>query len=791
MIRKIGKFEVRRLLGRGAQSAVYLGWDPHLQREVAIKLLRPRAPGSAQTRPLLNEARAVSQLRHPRIVPIFEAGEYDEGIYLVFEYVPGATLAQLLRKDGALPARRAGEVMLGILEAIDHAHAAGIIHRDLKPSNILVDGDDQPRVMDFGIARRPAADSGLEADLLGTPAYMAPEYIGQRALTPQYDVYAAGLILYEMVCGVSAVQGDNAFQALHQNAHVPLIFPADTAGRIEPGLRDLIAKATAKEPELRYGSARQMKEALEALLRPPAQAATASSSGAQSTLDFLLRRMQLKSDFPAMSASIHAIQRLAASDKADVSTLSNSILKDFALTNKILRLVNSALYPVRSGERIRTVSRAIVMLGFDAVRSIAISLMLFEHIRDKKHAEALKDEFLRTNLSGILARELGQRLLPGATEETFICALFHNLGRLLTHYYFWEEAETIARLIERERCSEDQAALRVLGISYQDLGIGVARSWGFPEPIVHSMRRLPAGQLTRPHNPEERQRLVSAFANEICGMLENTEPVQRSDGLSRLMQRFGEVLPLGDAELRGVVERSLEGVGELAAALHINLRQTRLGNHVVEPAVTGAGGSASAAALPAAVSTAAALGLAEAAPALPEPEGRDAPGILAAGIQEISRALLEDLSLNDLLHIIAETIYRAIDARRVLMCMRDGRTGVMRARFGFGAEADEAVSRFQFPLGGPDLFNLVLGKDADVLIRDTSDPKIRARLPEWYLRAFDAPTFLLFPVSIRQVPVALIYADHERAGAIVVAEQELALLHTLRNQAALAIKQAR
>ncbi|HSW11474.1 MAG TPA: protein kinase, partial [Solimonas sp.] len=403
MIHNIGKFEVRRLLGRGGQSQVFLAHDPDLQREVAIKRLNGRtAPG--RTASVHAEARTVSRLRHPNIVPIFEMGEQDGQVHLVFEYVAGQTLQQLLAQSGALPTRRAVELMAAVLEAIEQAHAEGIIHRDLKPSNILIEKDGRPRVMDFGIAAKPSPEPGLEQDLLGTPAYMAPEYVTHRVVTEQYDVFSAGLILYEMLCGRRAVQGDNPFQAIHQIANVPLVFPADAVERIDSRLHEILAKATAKEPELRYASAKQMREALQEYLKPTVE--TAADSGHQSTLEFLLRRMRVKSDFPAMSTSINAIQRLAASDKADVNNLSNSILKDFALTNKILRLVNSAYYPNRSGERIRTVSRAIVMLGFDAVRGIAISLMLFDHIRDKKHAGALKEEFLRANLGGMLAREL-------------------------------------------------------------------------------------------------------------------------------------------------------------------------------------------------------------------------------------------------------------------------------------------------------------------------------------------------------------------------------------------------
>ncbi|MDX9738237.1 MAG: serine/threonine-protein kinase, partial [Azonexus sp.] len=134
MMQKIGRFEIRGELGRGAQSVVYRAWDPQLEREVAIKTLHFQQPKPGQNRALLAEARSVSRLRHANLVPIFEAGEEEGDLYLVFEYVPGRNLAEFLRIHGALQPVRAAGIMRDILVAVAQAHAAGVIHRDLKPS---------------------------------------------------------------------------------------------------------------------------------------------------------------------------------------------------------------------------------------------------------------------------------------------------------------------------------------------------------------------------------------------------------------------------------------------------------------------------------------------------------------------------------------------------------------------------------------------------------------------------------------------------------------------------------
>ena len=201
MSKHIGRFEIIRELGRGAQSVVYLARDPHLQREVAIKTLHFSRPDPQKNEQLLVEARMVSQLRHPNIVPIFEADEEQGDLYLVFEYVPGKNLGEFLEASGRLTPVKAIAILHPVLDAIAHAHAAGIIHRDLKPNNILIGSDGMPRVMDFGIASRIETQTNDGETFMGTPSYMAPEYIAHRESSARTDVFSAGLILYEMLTG--------------------------------------------------------------------------------------------------------------------------------------------------------------------------------------------------------------------------------------------------------------------------------------------------------------------------------------------------------------------------------------------------------------------------------------------------------------------------------------------------------------------------------------------------------------------------------------------------------------
>lgn len=810
MPQKIGKFDILRVLGTGAQSVVYLAHDPQLQREVAIKSLHLDRRDEARKQALMDEARTVSRLRHPNIVPIFDAGEQDGDPYLVFEYVEGRSLAERLREDGGLPASRAAELMLQILDAVEYAHRHGIVHRDLKPSNILMSADGVPRVMDFGIAVRVNQDGspGIGEGILGTPAYLAPECINEGRASVQSDIFSAGLILCELVTGKPVVGGRNVLAVLHRMSSEPIRLPPEAAGVVDDRLGDIILKAAAMDTAARYADVPALRDALKAWLTPQEEApARGGEGGKQSTLDFLLRRMRHKSDFPALSEAISTINRLAASEQESVSSLSNTILRDVALTNKLMRLVNSAFYKQAGGGAISTISRAVMILGFGTVRSIATSLILMEHLQNKGQATQLREEFVRAIMSGILARDMAKKGMAKDFEEAFICSMFHNLGRMLAYYYFPDETAEIRKHLAQSGGSEAAASAKVLGISYEELGIGVARSWGFPDSMVGSMRRLPDGPVKKSANPNERLRQLAGLSDQLCTVFEQVPAEKQKAELQKIGRRFGDSIPLDFEQLEQTVKRSLEEVVNYTAAIRLNLQQSTIGRQI--SAWSGKkpeGGAAAEADAPAISSipgnltrTAIAAALPAEAPAAPAgaagaggPSLEEAQAILNAGIQDITGSLVGDYALADILRIIIETMYRGIGFQHVLLCIKDARSNSMAAKFGFGPEVETIIPRFRFPLGGrKDIFDVALSRGADILISDIRDPKISGHIPEWFGKAVAAETFILFPLVIKNAPVGLIYADKAHADELAIPENVLSMLRALRNQAVLAIKQSR
>lgn len=248
---------------------VYLAHDADLDRPVAVKTLRDLAL-DAEMRELFlsrfqNEARAAALLHHPNIVQIFDVGEDPNvGPYLVFEYVEGRTLKQLLKKSGPLSQERLLEVAQQVGDALATAHVAGVIHRDLKPENLLLTDNGQVKLADFGIARVPNADLTKEGQFLGTPCYSAPETLRGGEYSEQSDLFSFGAVLYEAVSGERAFPGAEAMAVAHAVMNDSPVPPseANRGANIPSTVDATIMRALSKTPGDRYASARTLVAAL-------------------------------------------------------------------------------------------------------------------------------------------------------------------------------------------------------------------------------------------------------------------------------------------------------------------------------------------------------------------------------------------------------------------------------------------------------------------------------------------------------------------------------------------------
>ncbi|HEV2998623.1 MAG TPA: protein kinase, partial [Solirubrobacteraceae bacterium] len=206
-----GRYEVLARIGSGGMADVYLTQDRLLSRQVAVKLLHRRfAEDEEFVERFRREASSAAGLSHPNVVGIFDRGEWDGTYYIVMEYLPGRTLKSVVREEGALDPTQASEIAIQILRAVRFAHRRGIIHRDIKPQNVILDEEGRAKVADFGIARAGASDMTMTGSIMGTAQYLSPEQAQGWAVSEASDLYAVGIVLYELLTGRVPFEGETA-----------------------------------------------------------------------------------------------------------------------------------------------------------------------------------------------------------------------------------------------------------------------------------------------------------------------------------------------------------------------------------------------------------------------------------------------------------------------------------------------------------------------------------------------------------------------------------------------------
>ncbi|MFJ6521404.1 Stk1 family PASTA domain-containing Ser/Thr kinase [Streptomyces filamentosus] len=247
-----GRYRVDARIAVGGMATVYRAVDTRLDRVLALKVMHPALAADAVfVERFIREAKSVARLAHPNVVGVFDQGAEGAYVYLAMEYVSGCTLRDVLRERGALQPRAALDVLEPVLAALGAAHRAGFVHRDMKPENVLIGDDGRVKVADFGLVRSVGSATATTGAVLGTVSYLAPEQIEHGTADTRADVYACGVVLYEMLTGAKPHSGDTPAQVLYQHLNTDVPAPSAVVPGLPPALDDLVAAATARDPEVR------------------------------------------------------------------------------------------------------------------------------------------------------------------------------------------------------------------------------------------------------------------------------------------------------------------------------------------------------------------------------------------------------------------------------------------------------------------------------------------------------------------------------------------------------------
>jgi serine/threonine protein kinase len=275
-IETLGKYEIKRPLGRGAMGTVYEGWDPIIARRVAIKTVRLPDNDDPETEEALarfrREAQAAGRLTHPNIVGVFDYGETNDLAYIVMEFVDGPTLKTLLDKQERFALADAVRVMEDVLAGLQFSHERGVVHRDIKPANVMLTSSGQAKIADFGIARIESSSMTQAGTLLGTPAYMSPEQFMGQVVDARSDIYSSGVLLYQLLTGERPFEGGLS-AIMHKALNTEPPAPSQLSVTAPPSFDPVVRHAMAKRPQDRFASAKAFAEAIRAAVAQQAEPA--------------------------------------------------------------------------------------------------------------------------------------------------------------------------------------------------------------------------------------------------------------------------------------------------------------------------------------------------------------------------------------------------------------------------------------------------------------------------------------------------------------------------------------
>ena len=491
----------------------------------------------------------------------------------------------------------------------------------------------------------------------------------------------------------------------------------------------------------------------------------------------LIRKIKLRKDFPSFTQTIETLKKITSDNNVTLNTLSSTILRDVSLTNKLLKVVNSAYFN-RSETKISSISRAVILLGLNELRHIATSIMLFDNIQDSDQTEQLKELVFHTLMSAQIGQKLASINKLADKEDAYVCSLLNTLGKLLVKFYLHEESKKIDLLVSQQNITENKAANKVLGVKYYELGMEIAREWNFPDKVINSMNPIESSAYLKIYNDTKALQVISHFSNELVATLK-LPFIQQPKKIISLVDQFSQSLKINKEITSSLLQNSFTAMMEFSKLVKFDFMKsiyyrphefydksqhstTKSGSdHNVDSAI-----------------------LKERL----ELESLTSVKILNEGIHEIIDALAQDVSINEVFQMVIESIYRAMPEYRVLIAFLNPKNKVIQAKMGFGENINELKNNFSFVNNSvSDVFGLCLSKNADILIKDTKDKKIINNIPTWYSRKINAKSFVIFPIVVKKRPVGMIYIDGDLSSTVNISNEQLGALKTLRNQLIMSI----
>jgi len=566
-----GPYQLLRLLGKSAQTMLWLAQDTRGDTEVMLAMPRVQPVDADALGAWVARVRRTLRLKHPRLARLLDVGEHERWPFAVYERGEFVTWAEKLNAKG-LPATELTQWSVQVLDGLAYAHEGGAAHRDLQPYWLLVDQAGNARLMGLEIV-----DAESFAQFFVPPATEVDEQqaaVDERRMQRQsaeIDVLALGLVMHQVLAGAVPLDEPDLARVVgrlppfgHEMVRLPWTVPRP----IPEPLRAIVNRATDRQERQRYRNARTFERALEGWL----QASNEQDAG---PITLLLGRMRSVGLLPAMPGGAERVARLALLEAGHSNELSSVVLQDLALSFELIRTVNFAQSQAghTGSGAVLAIHRAIAMVGLDGVRQAALSLRAWPGPLNEDAATALAALIRRVKRAGAIARALQ----PAGYDDqvVFLITALQNLGWLVVQYHFPDEATQIRRLMQPSAAakagdpddpgmSAEGASFAVLGIDVDALGAAVMHHWGLDATVQHMVRRAPpTGPIHKPSSDIDMLRLVSSCANDVLDAA--SLPSDRSAAaVQRVAQRYGRALDIGLRDIQDALQPAAVA-GERAA----------------------------------------------------------------------------------------------------------------------------------------------------------------------------------------------------------------------------------
>ncbi|GAA4335083.1 HDOD domain-containing protein [Pigmentiphaga soli] len=437
-------------------------------------------------------------------------------------------------------------------------------------------------------------------------------------------------------------------------------------------------------------------------------------------------RISERGDFPMLSNALRTTISAMKGDDYDFTALVQIVLSDFTLTQRVIRLANSAMY-IAFGGNITTVSRALMVLGMEAVGHLVVGMKLVDHFQQSQsqsHRIDAKLELNRAMLAGCVARKLAENRDVLAAEEAVVCTLMRQLGKLLCIFYLESEWQQIRARAQEEGCSDEDACRAVLGISFEELADEAAERWGLPPVIREGMTPFDPRAAIDPAQARSTQwlRAVAGFSTSIsqCMTVEDGDSGRRDQRIKESAYLYSKALALGPIALQGVVD--------VLANENASQHFIREINELRAESARGV--------------------------------DHDTVDAIRCGLSDL-QCLPSENQLSQVLTMASETVLASMGFARTVVFVRDADKRSYRAQLGIGADIEPLLSQLTFSAAfSVDVFHLAITNSVGIFIENALDPKFTPHLPDWFRQAMpDAHAFVLLPVRVGNGAAALIYGD--------------------------------